>query len=193
MKITQLTEDLIKFTGSDLVNVYLVISKKLIIDAGNPVDKIELKKAIDSAIGCDNIKHTILTHFHYDHAGNIGLFPNARVYASKEEIKGLADFGLMLTFNKSVLSELSNRKILDIKKYKDKSFEYIKTPRHTPWGLSIIYKDKGGKKYLFSGDVMFRNGIGRTDFPSSIPGKMEKSLNILSETIFDILLPGHDY
>ena len=70
-------------------------------------------------------------------------------------------------------------------------FEYMITPGHTPGGLCILYS--GDHTYLFSGDVVFREGIGRTDFPSSSPQDMESSLRRLSQVKFDYLLPGHDY
>ena len=39
-------------------------------------------------IGIDpaGVKHLIVTHFHWDHLGNLDLFPNATVYAQKREM-----------------------------------------------------------------------------------------------------------
>ena len=191
---TRITTELYKFTGFDLVNVYLFPQKKLLIDAGNPLDKGALKKAINAILSCIEIKYIILTHFHYDHAGNIDLFPNARIYAHEDEIKGLKQFGLTLTFNKEVLQQLSQRQLLPISSHSDPEFHYLATHGHTPGGLSLLYTDpQTNKRYLFTGDVLFRDAIGRTDFPSSSPEKMKISLILLRTLEYDELLPGHDY
>ncbi len=191
---TQITPELYTCTGFDLVNVYLFPKKKLVIDTGNPVDKAALKKAIAEIIPCSDIKHLVLTHLHYDHAGNVDIFPKARMYAHEKEIKALHDFAEDLTFNAELFEKLTAQQIFPIEAYCDIDFLYFFTPGHTPGGLSILYTDpKTRKRYLFSGDVLFRNGVGRTDFPSSLPEKMQSSLSLLEALEYDELLPGHDY
>lgn len=36
-------------------------------------------------IGVDDVDRIVITHFHYDHIGNVGLFPNARLIAQHRE------------------------------------------------------------------------------------------------------------
>ncbi len=67
-----------------------------------------------------------------------------------------------------------------------KQFKIIQTPGHTKDSITILYKD-----ILFSGDTLFYNGIGRTDFPESQPEKMQESLNKLKNLNYKILCPGH--
>lgn len=67
-----------------------------------------------------------------------------------------------------------------------KEFKVIKTPGHTKDSICLLYK-----KILFSGDTLFHNGIGRTDFPESQPEKMQESLNKLKKINYKILCPGH--
>jgi glyoxylase-like metal-dependent hydrolase (beta-lactamase superfamily II) len=62
----------------------------------------------------------------------------------------------------------------------------IKTPGHTLDSLCFLYK-----KILFSGDTLFHNGVGRTDFSESAPDKMKESLNILKKIDYNVLAPGH--
>ncbi|MFA5174324.1 MAG: MBL fold metallo-hydrolase [Candidatus Pacearchaeota archaeon] len=62
----------------------------------------------------------------------------------------------------------------------------IETPGHTKDSLCFLYKD-----ILFSGDTLFHNGIGKTDFKESLPNKMQSSLNKLKNLKYKILCPGH--
>ena len=66
------------------------------------------------------------------------------------------------------------------------NFRVYKTPGHTKDSICFLYKD-----ILFSGDTLFFNGIGRTDFPESEPNKMKESLNLLKKLNYEILAPGH--
>lgn len=67
-----------------------------------------------------------------------------------------------------------------------KEFKIIKTPGHTKDSIVLLYK-----KILFSGDTLFHNGIGRTDFPNSEPEKMPESLEKLKDLNYKTLCPGH--
>lgn len=69
----------------------------------------------------------------------------------------------------------------------------IKVPGHTRGSLSLLDESR---KLLFSGDTLFKNGIGRTDFPNSVPEKMNESLKKLLTLLKEKklrLMPGHDY
>ena len=62
-------------------------------------------------------------------------------------------------------------------------------PGHTP-GSICLYSKK--EKILFSGDVIFKDGIGRTDLPYSSPLAMEKSLKKIRQKLSSfIVYPGH--
>ena len=78
---------------------------------------------------------------------------------------------------------LNNKNEKEIEKL---GFKFIKTPGHTKDSISLLYQD-----ILFSGDTLFNDGIGRTDFPESQPKKMQESLDKLKKLDYDILCPGH--
>jgi len=72
--------------NDSFVNMYLVrgIDSYIALDAGNSPDA--LKKEIDK-LGIDPAKvvAVFLTHSDGDHAGGLSLFPNAKIYLSKDE------------------------------------------------------------------------------------------------------------
>ncbi|MFQ5843213.1 MAG: MBL fold metallo-hydrolase, partial [Thermodesulfobacteriota bacterium] len=47
------------------------------------------------------------------------------------------------------------------------------------------------KKVLISGDVVFRAGVGRTDFPGGDSNQLKRSIQRLSQLDIEVLLPGH--
>ena len=169
-------------------NVYFLdFDEKIIIDTGPRTYREEVKEQLEKITPLEKIQKVIFTHLHYDHIGNFDLFPNAKFYASGEEIKyfenhkakALLDPLLALKFNIKLhaLEDMNNLKV-------------IETPGHTKGSISLWYEKE---KVLFSGDTLFRNGIGRMDLPNSSPGEMEPSLNRLKQIGYKILCPGHDY
>ncbi|GBE19422.1 MAG TPA: MBL fold metallo-hydrolase [Candidatus Pacearchaeota archaeon] len=149
--------------------VYLIKinNQNILVDTGSSDNKHELLSDLKELnIKPEQIGMVLLTHNHWDHEGNISLFRNARVYGNKKDFK--------------------DKKITDIYKLKIKEIKIIDTPGHTPGSISLLYQD-----VLFSGDTLFHNGIGRTDFPESSHKDMIKSLEELRGIDYKILLPGH--
>jgi glyoxylase-like metal-dependent hydrolase (beta-lactamase superfamily II) len=62
------------------------------------------------------------------------------------------------------------------------------TPGHSPGSISLYLPDR---KLLFTGDLVFKGGIGRTDLPGGDGSLLKKSLKRLSELEIEWLLPGH--
>lgn len=67
-------------------------------------------------------------------------------------------------------------------------FEIIHTPGHTEGSVCYLFGD-----LLFTGDTLFCNGIGRTDFKGGDSAKMKASLKLLYSMPGDYAVyPGHD-
>lgn len=155
--------------------VYLIQlkDKNILIDTSSKENSKELIKSLPMKL--EEINIIILTHAHWDHTENISLFTKAKIYANFKKI---------ITRNHS---EVENKKIISIDKFNLKEFKIYNAPGHTKEDIIILYQ-----KILFSGDVIFHDGyIGRTDFPESIPEKMEETLNFIKSLNFEILCPGH--
>ena len=74
----------------------------------------------------------------------------------------------------------------------DVELSALHTPGHTE-GSTCFYLRREGA--LFSGDLLFKGNIGRTDLPGSDPAAMYESLNHTLRNLPDdtIVYPGHNY
>ena len=68
-------------------------------------------------------------------------------------------------------------------------FQVIHTPGHTP-GSICLYESTAG--VIFTGDTLYRTGVGRTNFPGGDPNALNKSLRRLAELPDNTrVYPGH--
>ena len=158
-----------------------------VIDPGG--DYKEIKSVIDK----DGLKPkaVINTHGHGDHIGANKEF-GIPVWIHRLDADFLIDssknlsgaFGFFIK-TKTASRLLEDGDILNIGKY---SLEVIHTPGHTPG--SICLKAEGA---IFTGDTLFCEGIGRTDFAY---GSEEDIIDSIKEKLFTLkdnylIYPGH--
>lgn len=146
--------------NNEFVNLYLLGGGNsfIAVDAGNDLEmtKREIKK-----LGIDPtaVKAVFLTHTDADHAAAIPLFPNAKIYLSKEEeqmVNGAT--GRFLMFKNSLPREhalLDDGGVVTVGGFRVKG---ISTPGHTPGSMSYLVNDT----LLFSGDTISLHD-GRAD------------------------------
>jgi len=70
----------------------------------------------------------------------------------------------------------------------DVVLEVLETPGHSPGSICLYYPEK---RALFSGDVIFQDGIGRTDLPGGDSRQLKESIKRLTCLDVEYLLPGH--
>ena len=155
----------------------------VVIDPGGDSSVI-LDYIEDNRLTCAAI---LLTHGHFDHC--MGVAPlleeiSAPLYMSSEDINrdiGNAGFTFVPPDDTHDVEDG------DVLTFGSLRFEAIACPGHTPGGLTYKIEDT-----LFTGDTLFRQSIGRTDFPAGDPAAMRRSLMRLRELPgnFDVL-PGH--
>ncbi|OAA27581.1 hypothetical protein AT15_05020 [Kosmotoga arenicorallina S304] len=132
----------------------------------------------------------LLTHSHIDHIFELSHFAGANLYFNES-----IDFVTNPATNLSLYFPL---KTPDIKKFNlcniddlPEYFEVIKTPGHTPGSVCFMYM----KKYLFTGDTLFSDSIGRTDLPGGNEKKLFESLRLLKGLLMEYpemeVFPGH--
>jgi hydroxyacylglutathione hydrolase len=151
---------------------------------------------IDPGVGAtkwiqQNVKNPIAilnTHGHFDHVWSneeVSKKLNLKIYTPKDDNfmleKDPYGFG-MTPSTADYLVEPDEEIDFDGIKVKFHHF-----PGHTPGCSAIEIENK-----LFSGDFIFKNSIGRTDFPFSDPSKMYNSLNKVLAWEKNIeIFPGH--
>lgn len=162
-------------------NCYLVYNEAdnsgFVIDPGAEADQIsgliERMEVKPQAI--------LLTHGHYDHiaaAEELRSRYNIPVMAASVEENVLSDVNLNLSlpmFRDSVSLKadklLTNGQLLQ---FGDICIKCLLTPGHTCGSMSYYVESE---KTIFSGDVLFKENIGRTDFPTGNPGELLYSVN----------------
>lgn len=185
-------------SGMLMVNTYLVIDentkKGFIVDPGG-FDKKLCSVVEQSGI---SLEYIILTHGHVDHIGGVEdyrkKFPQIKVVAAKAELEMLKnpDFNMSNMMGMSPVSLVPDITVVegDCISVGDIDIRFVMTPGHSPGGMCIII-DK--EKVVFSGDTLFAQSIGRTDFPGC---SFEKLINSIKEKLFildddTVVYPGH--
>jgi hydroxyacylglutathione hydrolase len=182
--------------GPYSANCYILAEDKgsqaIVIDPGDEPDKI------NKVLARHKLKPALVinTHGHLDHISADDAF-GVDVYIHKDDAGYLDDPNLNLSqlFASRPVRVTSRRKILkhgqEISLGKIK-LEVLHTPGHTPGGICLLLKQPR-EGIVFSGDTLFYQGVGRTDFPFADTGQLEKSIKEKLFVLDDktIVLPGH--
>lgn len=181
--------------GEVYTNCYLVedvdTGKLLVIDPG--AMSLELINKINEKGG--KLDYILLTHGHFDHIGFVHELENLfhpeicvsideKDVITSDALNGSIDFGSKITpFN--VTRYLENNDTIE---FGNSKITFLSTPGHTKGSGIYIVDD-----IMFSGDTVFYQSVGRTDFPGSSSKDMMESIKFISELEGDYkILPGHE-
>lgn len=141
----------------------------------------------------EDIRLIVATHGHPDHLEAIQTFSRGGVMVAihPEEEKFLKEIGGQ--FFAAMGSKAPEMKVsfyLNEGELKlgSKTFQVLHTPGHSPGSISLYWPDK---KALFTGDVVFPMGVGRTDFPGGNGMLLRESIERLAQLDVEWLLAGH--
>jgi hydroxyacylglutathione hydrolase len=139
------------------------------------------------------------THGHADHiGGNADLkreFPDAPLIIGVDDAPMLtdADANLSAPFGFPVVSPKADRVVRegDVVEGAGMRFEVLDVPGHSPGHVAFVYR--AATPLSFSGDVLFRGGIGRSDFPGSDGPTLFRSIREKMYALPDatVVYPGH--
>lgn len=174
------------------VNSYFLVNEQtkgaVLIDGG---ENYNLIKKTERDLGIQ-IKALLLTHAHFDHAGNAYKLQRdgVKVYVSQRDGPKLlndenlgADFGRK--FQKLFADALiKDGEVLDIEGIKIKA---IATPGHTDGSMTFVVDNM-----MFTGDTLFNGSVGRTDFKTGDRKDLVRSVKKLFAYSGDYnVYPGH--
>lgn len=166
--MTEQTEVLRYIVGPVCTNCYLLVNHKtgelLVVDPGDQAQLIEkqIEKTWAKPVAI------LLTHGHFDHAGAAEELADKyqiSIYAHEAERETLEDPGLnlcgMIGEHKVYHADIfvKDEEVLNLAGF---SIRVFFTPGHTIGGCCYYIADE---KILFSGDTLFQESVGRTDFP----------------------------
>ncbi len=178
-------------SGPLRVNTYFLVNddgRAVVIDGGENYKKV---KQVEKECGF-KICALFLTHAHFDHAGNAKKLQDdgVKVYISQIDAKKLlnednlsADFGRQFDYLTADYT-FTDGQVLDVCGIKIK---VIMTPGHTDGSACFLVDNM-----LFTGDTLFLESVGRTDFKTGNRADLITSVKRLFDLDGDYsVYPGH--
>ncbi len=187
---------LYKEKGTLDANTYVIQDElTVLIDPGleNYLEQ-QLKEMQDDGIYPKDIDVIAITHLHPDHCGataalkgisgaKVALHPLQVDYLDimAEESQKFLGVGIAKKFSADFVLE-------DRLSLGSTEFEILHTPGHSPGSICFYAADK---KILICGDLVFEQGVGRTDLPFGNMDELRNSIEAISALDTELLLPGH--
>lgn len=186
-----------RVVGPVQTNCYFLYSPEtgecVIVDPGDEAEKIirylQSKELAPVAI--------LLTHGHFDHIGAVEELREKykiKVYAADKERETLEDDEINRSsfFLRESMSITADEWLSDGDEITllGQTVKCILTPGHTVGGMCFYFPKE---MILFSGDTLFQESVGRTDFPG---GSMKTLIDSIRNKIFTLpdevrVFPGH--
>jgi glyoxylase-like metal-dependent hydrolase (beta-lactamase superfamily II) len=167
--------------------------RALVVDPGDEADRI--LGAVEQ-LGLD-VEAILLTHCHFDHIGAVAPVARATeapVYCPEIEVPVLADimsyvpwpgFGPYESYQAD--HAVSGGERLEVAGL---DIDVLFTPGHSPGHVTYAIPAEGA---LFSGDVLFKGSVGRTDLPGGDWDVLLESIRALVDAFPEetTVYPGH--
>jgi glyoxylase-like metal-dependent hydrolase (beta-lactamase superfamily II) len=175
-------------------NCYILASKSeaLVVDPGDEAPRI-LRYVND--LGA-KLKTIVATHTHFDHVLGVSELKTqtgAPFLIHKDDLEILESMqdrvqmflGLRVSPPPKVDDFLKDG---DSVRFGDETLKVLHTPGHSLGSISLV-----GNGYVFTGDALFNQSIGRTDLPG---GDFETLINSIKNRLFSLddgtmVYPGH--
>jgi len=176
-------------------NTYVILGEiNILIDPGHlrHLKSLFLQMEEDG-ISPEKIDLILMTHSHPDHLEGLEAFldKQVKIAMNREDERYLVE-------NERIFLEMMGGPLPKFRidfylkegelHLGEKIFQIYETPGHSPGSISIYWPER---KVLFTGDLIFYGGIGRTDFVEGNSKLLMKSIERLTRLDIEILLSGH--
>ena len=154
------------------------------VENGMREDRLDPKK----------IDMILATHSHPDHFESVENFldnPLVKIALHGDELRFLEKTGVDFA---RMLGMPTPRYRVDIQLTEGQltadgvTLEVLHTPGHSPGHVCFYLAEE---KVLFAGDLIFNQGVGRTDFPGGDGSLLKKSIQRMAELDIATILSGH--
>jgi glyoxylase-like metal-dependent hydrolase (beta-lactamase superfamily II) len=176
-------------------NSYLIDGpKRVLIDPGHKNLFAHVEQGLRQlALSVRDIDLIICTHAHPDHIEAVQLFKETPTLFTmhQEEWQWAATVGKqmsaalgidMAAFQPDFFLKEGNLSLDGLE------LDIIHTPGHSPGSATLYWPLQ---KALFTGDLLFKEGVGRTDLPGGDGTVLKESIKRLAKLDVECLLPGH--
>jgi glyoxylase-like metal-dependent hydrolase (beta-lactamase superfamily II) len=173
---------------------------------GEPVERTKSQDPgnalADAGVDPRDVSEVILTHLHWDHAGNCDMFPDARVLVQDAELRYAIAPGRF--FHRAFLSPQSGwgtppylvprLETVDGEVEVAPGLRVVPTPGHTPGSQAVVVSTALGTFCIAGDTVSLYDNIER-DVPSGFHVDVDESVDSIDRLrgLADHFLPSHDY
>ena len=195
----QVTSNLHAFTWQSMTtnncNAYLIDGpQRVLIDPGHRALFEHVQTGLRQLeLTIDDIDLIICTHGHPDHLEAVPLFKDksALFTLHEDEWRWVADIGRRMSAALGI--DVDDFRPDFFLKQGDLSLDGLElqvlhTPGHSPGSITLYWPLE---KALFTGDLVFKEGVGRTDLPGGDGAELKQSIKGLMNLDVEWLLPGH--
>jgi glyoxylase-like metal-dependent hydrolase (beta-lactamase superfamily II) len=176
-------------------NAYLIDGPaRVLIDPGHSSLFDHVAQGLEQlGLAITDIDLIICTHAHPDHIEAVQLFKDipTRFTVNKDEWQWALTIGKQMSAAYGI--DMDALRPDFFLKEGHLSIDGIElnifhTPGHSPGSITLYWPSQ---KALFTGDLVFKEGLGRTDLPGGDGAKLKESIKRLTDLEVEWLLPGH--
>jgi glyoxylase-like metal-dependent hydrolase (beta-lactamase superfamily II) len=176
-------------------NTYLIDgSTRILIDPGHLALFDHVRQGLSKLqLDLKDLGFVLCTHAHPDHIEAIQLFKDTPALAALHDLDWQLVKDMLNQFDATAQIRLESVQPDFFVREGDLSingleFKVFHTPGHSPGSVSLYWPQQ---KALFTGDLVFKEGVGRTDLPGGNGTQLKESIRRLSNLDVEWLLSGH--
>jgi glyoxylase-like metal-dependent hydrolase (beta-lactamase superfamily II) len=180
---------------SNNCNTYLIDGPtRVLIDPGHKSLFVHVEQGLKRlGLTVGDIDLVVCTHAHPDHIEAVQLFRDVPTLFTlhKDEWQWAATIGKQMSAAFGIDMDALQPDFFLTEgnlSLDGLALDIIHTPGHSPGSATLYWPSQ---KALFTGDLIFKEGVGRTDLPGGNGSVLKESIKRLAQLDVEWVLPGH--